>query len=90
MALSQGDANVAATHTKALPEALIHKIRALPLGRIAEVENFVDFIGHREQERIPSRATAATSAPAFAAVWDNPERRLRCPLSSATSSLELR
>ncbi len=54
-------------------QALIAKIQALPPERFAEVEDFVDFIGHREQERSLARAAAATSAPVFASVWDNPE-----------------
>ena len=55
------------------PKALIDKITALPADLIAEVEDFVDFIGKREQDRSLARAAAATSAPAFAAVWNNPE-----------------
>jgi len=58
---------------KAVPEALIHKISVLPSERIAEVEDFVDFIGQREQEHSLARAAATASAPAFAAVWNNPE-----------------
>lgn len=57
----------------ARPKALIEKIRALPLDRIAEIEDFVDFIGQRERARSLSRMAAAASAPAFAAVWNNPE-----------------
>jgi len=53
--------------------ALIEKIQALPTERIAEVEDFVDFIRLREQERALIRAAAATSAPAFAAIWNNPD-----------------
>jgi hypothetical protein len=52
---------------------LIEKIQALPVERIAEIEDFVDFIREREQERALSRAAAATSAPVFATVWNNPE-----------------
>jgi hypothetical protein len=52
---------------------LIEKIEALPAERIAEIEDFVDFIGSREQERAVTRAAAATSAPAFAVIWSNPE-----------------
>jgi hypothetical protein len=55
------------------PKALIDKISALPLDRIAEVEDFVDFIGHREKVRSLSRMAATASAPAFAVVWSNPE-----------------
>jgi hypothetical protein len=50
--------------------ALIKKLETLPSERIAEIEDFVDFIRLLEQER---SLTAAASAPAFAAVWGNPE-----------------
>jgi hypothetical protein len=56
-----------------LPESLIGKITALPLHRIAEVEDFVDFIGEREERAGLANAATVISAPAFAAVWDNPE-----------------
>jgi hypothetical protein len=54
-------------------QGLIEKIEALPAERIAEVEDFVDFIQLREQERSLSRAALAASAPAFAAIWSNPD-----------------
>ena len=54
-------------------QALLEKIQALPVERIAEVEDFVDFIAAREQDRSLVRASAATSAQAFAAIWNNPE-----------------
>jgi hypothetical protein len=54
-------------------EALIEKIRTLPPDRLVEVEDFVDFIRLREQERALIRDAATASAPAFAAVWNNPE-----------------
>ena len=54
-------------------QALLEKIKALPDDRIAEVEDFVEFIYLREQERALTRATAAACAPSFAAVWSNPE-----------------
>jgi hypothetical protein len=54
-------------------EALIDKIQALPPERISEVEDFVDFIAARERERGLTRAAAAASLPAFAAIWDNPD-----------------
>jgi hypothetical protein len=53
--------------------ALMEMIQALPPDRIAEVEDFVAFITAREQERALARTAAATSAPAFAAIWNNPE-----------------
>jgi hypothetical protein len=54
-------------------KALIRKIEALPDERIAEIEDFVDFIRLREQERALTRAAAAASASSFAAIWRNPE-----------------
>ncbi|MDP3635283.1 hypothetical protein [Phenylobacterium sp.] len=54
-------------------KSLIEKIAALPAGRIAEVEDFVDFLSQREAHLSVVRAMAAVSEPAFAAVWDNPE-----------------
>jgi hypothetical protein len=51
----------------------MEKIQALPIARIAEVEDFVDFILMREQDRSLVEAAAATSATTFAAVWNNPE-----------------
>jgi len=55
------------------PQTLIDKIQTLPAERIAEVEDFVDFIRLREQERSLIRAAAASSEQAFSAVWNNPE-----------------
>lgn len=54
-------------------QALIEKIQALPAERIAEIEDFVDFVRLREQERAVTRAAAATSASAFATIWSNPD-----------------
>ena len=54
-------------------QALIKKIEALPADRVAEIEDFVDFIQLRERERGLARAAAASSAPAFAAIWNNPD-----------------
>ena len=53
--------------------ALIAKINTLPIDRLHEVEDFVDFLRSRDQDRALVRAAGAASAPAFAAVWDNPE-----------------
>ena len=54
-------------------QALIDKIQALPAERIDEVENFVDFIAMRAQDRALTRAAATASVPAFTAIWNNPE-----------------
>lgn len=56
-----------------LNAALIEKIGALPSERIAEVEDFVDFIRARHSDRALAHASLAASGPAFAQVWGNPE-----------------
>lgn len=62
---------------ESVPEALIRKIGALPRARMAEVEDFVDFIGQRENANAASlnlsRAVRDMSESALAKVWSNPE-----------------
>jgi hypothetical protein len=55
------------------PQSLIDKIKALPAERIEEIEDFVDFIATRAQNRALTRAAAAASASAFAKIWNNPD-----------------
>lgn len=52
-------------------QTLIDKIRQLPPQRMAEVEDFVDFLRAREDERRLTLEAAKTSEPSFAKVWDN-------------------
>ena len=54
-------------------QALIERIGALPPERIAEVEDFVEFLRLKEQDDSLFRAAAQTSAPSFAKVWNNAE-----------------
>lgn len=54
-------------------QALIERIDALPPERIAEVEDFVEFLRLKEQDDSLFRAAAQVSAPSFAQVWNNPE-----------------
>jgi len=54
-------------------QALIEKIQTLPDERIAEVEDLVDFIRLRKQERTLTRATTTASAPALPAIRSNPD-----------------
>jgi hypothetical protein len=54
-------------------QALLSKLRTLPRERLAEVEDFVDFLREREVDRQMSRAMTAASEEAFREVWDNPE-----------------
>jgi hypothetical protein len=61
------------TFMATLPDYLIEKIGRLPPERVAEVEDFVDFIAQRDTDRQLARAANAASEPAFAKVWSNPE-----------------
>ena len=52
-------------------QALIEKLRALPPGRLAEVEDFVDFLHSRHEERTLTGAAAKLAENSFSRVWDN-------------------
>ncbi len=52
-------------------QVLIDKIKQLPPQRMAEVEDFVDFLRAREDESRLTHAAAQTSEASFAKVWDN-------------------
>lgn len=54
-------------------QTLIEKIRALPLEKFGEVEDFVEFLHQRDEEGRLKKATARLSERAFHEVWDNPE-----------------
>ena len=54
-------------------EALIQKIRTLPPDKRVEVEDFVDFLRLRDDERRLTRAAAKLSEESLRAVWDNDE-----------------
>lgn len=59
--------------SNAILEKLIRKIGALPRARVAEVDDFVDFIGQRENEIALRNAARDASAPSLARVWNNSE-----------------
>ncbi len=54
------------------PQSLFKKLKSLAPERVAEVEDFVDFLRTRDGERTAVRAAARAAEPAFAKVWDNP------------------
>lgn len=54
-------------------QVLIDKIRQLPPQRLAELEDFVDFLRTREDEQRLTLAAARASEASFAMVWDNDE-----------------
>lgn len=54
-------------------QVLFDKIKQLSPQRMAEVEDFVDFLRAREDERRLTHAAAKASEASFAQVWDNDE-----------------
>jgi hypothetical protein len=54
-------------------DQLIEKISRLPPERVAEVEDFVDFLSQRDTDRELVRAATRASEAAFVKVWENPE-----------------
>lgn len=52
-------------------QALIEKLKRLPPERIAEVEDFVDFLQSRDEARGLTRSAMKSSEATFAKVWDN-------------------
>jgi hypothetical protein len=70
------DQNGCARHArqkKRREQELIDNIRSLPADKLEEVENFVDFLREREDERRLAQAVTGASAAALAKVWDNPD-----------------
>ena len=59
--------------TKVEEQALLEKIRQLPPERLAEVEDFVDFLAcRRAEERGLTHAAGQLATVAFSRIWDNP------------------
>jgi hypothetical protein len=54
-------------------EELLEKIRRLAPQRVAEVEDFVDFLRQRDEGGRLTNAAARLSEAAFAKVWENPD-----------------
>ncbi len=51
-------------------DSLIRKIRSLPPERVAEVEDFVEFLSQRDDRQL-TQAAAKLTEKAFRKVWDN-------------------
>lgn len=54
-------------------QPLIQKLRDLPPERLAEVEDFVDFLRQRDDDRRLTQAAAQLSEASFQKIWDNDE-----------------
>jgi hypothetical protein len=53
--------------------ALIEKMQTLPPDKLAEIEDFIDFLQQRELDRQLVEAAAQTSEGSLREVWDNPD-----------------
>ena len=52
-------------------QILIEKIRRLPPDKQAEIEDFVDFLSQRDEDRRLTQAATKLAEEAFRQVWDN-------------------
>ncbi len=52
---------------------LVEKIRQLPVQRLAEVEDFVDFLRAKNEESRFATSVTKVSEASFATAWDNDE-----------------
>lgn len=57
----------------AYEQRILQKLRHLPPERLAEVEDFVDVLAHRQGEECGlTQAAGHLATAAFARVWENP------------------
>ena len=56
-----------------IEQSLLQKIRSLPADKIAEIEDFIDFVRYKNEDLQLNRAATKLSEAAFQKVWDNPE-----------------
>jgi len=54
-------------------KSLIEKIRSLPPEKLVEVEDFVDFLKMRDEDRLVTHAATTLSEDSFRQVWDDPD-----------------
>lgn len=54
-------------------EQMLEKLERLSPDRLAEVDDFIDFLRERDQDQRLRRDYARASEAAFAKVWDNDE-----------------
>lgn len=54
-------------------QEIVEKLRKIPPDNLHEIENFIDFLSLRYQDRQLVKASKRLSNPAFQDVWDNDE-----------------
>lgn len=53
-------------------EQMMKKLQRLPPERVTEVEDFIDFLNHRDEDRGLVQAAQKISESTLHTVWDNP------------------
>jgi hypothetical protein len=53
-------------------EQMVKKLERLPSERVAEVEDFIDFLNYRDENRGLAQATQRISEQTLHTVWNNP------------------
>jgi hypothetical protein len=61
------------TSTQIQVAQIAEKLQQLPLERIMEVEDFIDFLKHRVEEGQLTKSAMITSEASFQRIWDNAE-----------------
>ncbi len=54
-------------------DKVVQKLQVLSAERLGEVEDFIDFLSHRDSEKRLTQMAMAASEPVLSAVWDNPD-----------------
>ena len=63
--------SVPASRVPAPQRAILWKMRDLPPEKVAEIEDFVDFLHQRQEDRRLTHAASKMSEKALAKVWSN-------------------
>jgi hypothetical protein len=54
-------------------QTILEKLHHLSSEKVAEVEDFIDFLAQRQDDRHLARAVSGLSERALEKVWDNPD-----------------
>lgn len=54
-------------------QQMVEKLKTLPPARVAEVEDFIDFLSNRDSDRTLVEAAQSITTPNLKAIWDNPD-----------------
>ncbi len=59
--------------TRQQEQAILEKLKRLPAERVAEVEDFIDFLRERAGDRDLTATAMIAAAPILKTLWDNPD-----------------